>query len=141
MEYTLKVPANYIAVLKLFTGKNDKRYWINGVVVEVGAKGARLAATDGHVLGVFYVDGYTSDVPINVTIPNELLDNIKSKGDVYITIGEAEGEDLSRPVNLEQGNTAIKGYTIDRVFLNGAGLSRQTSAGWPHSSIPNIWLC
>ena len=46
----ITVPANVIKALLLAASKQDVRYYLNAVCVDVTAKGAALVATDGHVL-------------------------------------------------------------------------------------------
>lgn len=118
MEVKITVPAKYIAVLKLFAGNKNVRYYLNGINLEISATGTRLVGTDGHRLGVFCVqDAEWLPVPeplADAIIPNELLTGIKpTKGSVTITIGPQEAGTNSRPVVLEQDDSTISGKTID----------------------------
>lgn len=116
-EFKVTVPAEYIAVLKLFTATRDIRYYLNGINIEVAGTEARLSATDGHRFGVFRVlheSTFVSEPLTDVIIPNDLLAGIKpTKGSVVITIGPQEKGSNSRPVAVSQNGTITSGLTID----------------------------
>lgn len=116
-DFKVTVPAEYIAVLKLFTATKDIRYYLNGINIEAAGTEARLIATDGHRLGIFRVlheSAFVAKPLTNVIIPNELLVGIKpTKRDVVITIGPREEGSTSRSVTLSQNGTSIVGKTID----------------------------
>lgn len=129
MEITLTVPAEFIAVLKLFASEKDVRYYLNGIGVEIGATESRLVATDGAMLGCFRIVSEQPEVtaPLtNIIIPNDLLKQIKPKGTVEITLGPLEmkdngkGEEVpvshSRPVSIAHAGVSVSGKTIDGVF-------------------------
>lgn len=133
MEYNLTVPAAYIAVLKLFVGKQDIRQYLNGIALEIGASESRAVATDGHRLGMFRIKSeqpYVSptDPLINILIPLELLQGIKAKGEVEISLGECEvleplpgqQRDLSvrRPVTLTYAGVSVSGMTTDARYVD-----------------------
>jgi DNA polymerase-3 subunit beta len=125
MEIKITVPAEYIAVLKLFTADRDMRRALNGINLEIGAKESRLVATNGHMLGCFRIESEQPEVntPLgDIIIPNELLKLVKAKGTVEITIGpletEANGEgvSVSRPVTLTHAGMSVHGKTVNGTF-------------------------
>jgi DNA polymerase-3 subunit beta len=128
MEVKITVPAEHIAVLKLFAANNDVRYYLNGINLEIGRTESRLVATNGHMLGCFRIESEQPGVyePLtNVIIPNDLLKAVKDKGRVEITIGPTETEmkkdepmpvSQSRPVTLTYAGMSMSGKTIDGEF-------------------------
>lgn len=129
MEIKLTVPAEFIAVLKLFASEKDFRYYLNGIAVEIGATESRLVASNGAMLGCFRIMSEQPEVtaPLtNIIIPNDLLKQIKPKGTVEITIGPLEmkdngkGEEVpvsnSRSVSIAHAGVSVSGKTIDDVF-------------------------
>lgn len=137
-DFTLTVPAAHIAVLKLFAGVNDVRFYLNGIYVEFGPGGTRLAATDGHRLGVFQ-HAATFDKPDCVTIPNNLLAHVKAKGDVEITVTLSADPIAPHSVTVSYGGVTASGKGIDgkfpdwrRVLPTGAlsGVAAQFNASY-----------
>lgn len=133
MEYKLTIPAKFIAVLKLFAGKEDIRWYLNGIALEIGASESRVLATDGHRLGMFRIKSdqpYVSptDPLTDIMIPLELLQHIKSKGDVEITLGEREvlepvpGQQhepsVRRPVTLTCDGVSTSGMTTQAKYID-----------------------
>jgi hypothetical protein len=129
MEVKITVPAEHIAVLKLFAASNDMRYYLNGINLEIGRAESRLVATNGYMLGCFRVESEQPEVTAPLTdiiIPNDLLKSIKPSGMVEITIGDLETKDNgkgeqvpvpnSRQITLTYAGVLISGKTIDGVF-------------------------
>jgi DNA polymerase-3 subunit beta len=116
-QLKLAVPAEYIGVLKLFIAKNDVRYYLHGIALEIGQTESRLIATDGHRLGVFRLlsDQPAVATPFTIILPTELVEHIKpNKGEVEITIGpEEQGSKL---LTLTQNGVAFRGLALDGTF-------------------------
>ena len=84
----MNIPAKYLKAALLFAGKKDVRYYLNGVLFEVLNGQARLAATDGHILGVFRL-GECSLPDTQIIIPREKIESIKLKdGEVTLRPGD-----------------------------------------------------
>lgn len=135
-EITLTVPAEYIAVLKLFAPINDVRYYLNGINLEISAQETRLIATDGARIGVFrlQVEQPTVTTPLSdIIIPNDLLKLVKTKGNVTFTLGECAGkEDNARPVTVACAGGSLVGATINGVFPDYRRVIPATVTGAPH---------
>lgn len=125
-SFTVSVPSEYIAVLKLFAAKNDVRYYLNGINLEVfpamenGYCDGRLVATNGHMLGVFKltgIDAQTDTALTDIIIPLDLLTwKANPTLPVLITVGPCEPDSTSRSISLTQGLTSISGKSIDGRF-------------------------
>lgn len=128
-EIKMTVPAKIIATLKHFASDEDVRNYLNGINLEIGATESRIVATNGAYIGCFRVECEQPEVnaPLtNIIIPKKMLNVIKPKGFVEITIGALETEDnekgekvpvsLSRPVTLTYGDVQICGKTLNERF-------------------------
>jgi hypothetical protein len=74
----ITVPANVIKALLLAASKQDVRYYLNAVCVDVTAKGAALVATDGHVLLAVPVENPVEDpVDGQWIIDRDVLTSVK----------------------------------------------------------------
>ena len=124
---SLQVPASYIAVLKLFTGKTGMS--CDGICLEIGRKESRLVASNGVMLGCFRIESEQPDVdaPLtNIIIPNDLLKPFRPVGKVEITIGDPElkgagGKKVpsnARPVTIASTAVSLRvsGTTLDAVY-------------------------
>lgn len=151
MEITLTVPAEFIAVLKLFAAEKDVREYLNGIGVEIGATESRLVASNGEMLGCFRVMSEQPEVtaPLtNIVIPNDLLKQIKPKGTVEITLGPLEaktagnGEEVpvshSRPVSIAHAGVTLSGMTIDSEAPNYRGVIPLRVSGQPGQFNPRL---
>ena len=127
-EITIEVPAEYIAVLKLFAAQADLRAHLNGIALEIGPAESRVIACDGARLGCFRI---VSEQPVitesltNICIPNHLLQHVKTKGRVSITIGaqvkrtDEQGNEVStlqRPVAIRYDGAVMTGDTFDAIY-------------------------
>lgn len=139
--FTLTVPAEYIAVLKLFAAVKDVRHYLNGIALEIGATESRLVATNGVILGYFRVVSEQPKPLTNIIIPHDLLKHIKPNGVVEITIGPRQAEDngrsekasmlYSRPVSIVHAGMSVSGQTIDSVFPDYRSVIPSKVSGQP----------
>lgn len=115
MKFT--IPHNTIKALLLAAPKNDTRYYLNSVLLDVRSTDAVLVATDGHILLALPVapDGTAEDVPYvpgQYIIPRDLLENVKPayKGaDVTIEI-------VQHTVAINAGGTRLTGSLVDATY-------------------------
>lgn len=125
MDNIILLPPEYISALKLFCGKNDVRYYLNGILLEIfptqdnGFSEGRLVATDGHRLGMFRLTNLevNTDTTISAIIPLDLL-NWKANPNlpIMVTLGPSESGSKSRSLSLSQGSTATSGKSIDGMY-------------------------
>lgn len=76
MENKISFPPKWLKAAALIASRNDIRYYLNGVLVEVFEKEARLVATDGHRMVIFrkLVEG---SAPARFIVPTEIIDLLK----------------------------------------------------------------
>lgn len=114
-----------LAAVAHFAGKQDMRYYLNGVMVEIGKNESRLVATNGHAMGAYRVmSGHGETIaPRQFIIPASVVTMFKPKrNDPYAeltlkTFGEDKGE-LSDGSGLSMSFRFIEGKFPDyrRVF-------------------------
>lgn len=65
--FSLAIPKLALLAVAKFAAKNDIRYYLNAVCIEVGEFESRLIATNGHIIGVYRIeDG--ADVPCTQSV-------------------------------------------------------------------------
>ena len=121
----IKIKADIFAAASLFRGINDVRYYLNGLYLETGPKGARLVGCDGHQLAVARIEG---DYPVSsIIIPGCLVDVVKKKvqSAQFVTLDFAKGEKqykdqenikgmfLPRDITLSYGETTTTSKELD----------------------------
>ena len=101
------VRVNELKAVLQFAAKGDIRYYLNGVYLETGPLGARLVATDGHIMGVLKIEGEFEES--SIIIPRQALDLIKAqaRGDSGITFEYDAGNlgDVPRQVLIMHGES------------------------------------
>lgn len=69
----MEIQIDVLKAMLLFAAKDDVRTYLNAIYVEAGPKGARLTATDGHVLACYQLDEDAHGV-LDAVIPRELIE-------------------------------------------------------------------
>lgn len=114
------VRGEVLAAIKLFAATADIRYYLNGVCFEVGPSEVRIIATDGGMLGVFrvkYEPPALTDTVFQAIVPFDLLRSVKANVPVLVALGEPEGEDNARRVEVTPaGGATTVGRTIAGVY-------------------------
>lgn len=84
MEFLARVNPRYFAGIELFTGKQDVRYYLNGVSIEPHpGGGVCIVATDGHSLAAIHdPDGWCKEKIIVGDIPRALIAACKKRKDI-----------------------------------------------------------
>jgi len=77
MKLEITLEKKTLKALLRFAGARDFRYYLNGIALETGPKGARMIATDGHRLAVAKVDGVFPATDQAIIIPRAMLEKIK----------------------------------------------------------------
>lgn len=72
-----------LAAMLLLAAKQDIRYYLNGVLLEVGKKECRLIATNGHAMGVLRMPGTTEIKPGQYIIPRNVIEFFKPTRDGF----------------------------------------------------------
>lgn len=105
MQFT--IPVNTLKALLVIAAKGDRRYWLNGVCVDVRERDAAAIATDGHKLIALQLQLDAGPTPRTVgryIIPREVLENLKGsrvQPDVTVTIDAG-----AQTVRIVGGNMA-----------------------------------
>jgi DNA polymerase-3 subunit beta len=85
MQTQFTIPRAAVRALLHLAGKGDIRGYLNGVHCEVTDRQTIMAATNGHVMGVYRhacpeSDPNTCGAPFTITIPRDALESIGAKG-------------------------------------------------------------
>ena len=118
-ERRVSFDPKWLKAAEVMSAKNDIRYYLNGVLVEVLDDEVRLVATDGHKM-FFLRKKHTISVPARLIVPNEVLALLKLKKQskyqrtAIISYGESERDKAT----LEYDGLEIGFRPIDGVFPN-----------------------
>lgn len=87
----ITINTDIFAAVSLFRGIDDIRYYLNGMYIETGIKGARLVGCDGHQLAVTKIEGEFPES--SIIIPGSLVAAVKSKAKSpqFVTLEFLEG--------------------------------------------------
>ena len=139
MKIEITIPAAHVSAIKLFAAKKDVRYYLNGLLLELGRHESRLVATDGHTLAALRIecDQPAISEPISVIIPNEGLAHVKKKGDVTVSVGGDASDASHHAVTVEYGGVTWSGISVDGKYPNWrtvvpSTLSRELAQFNPH---------
>ena len=124
----ISIKTDIFAAVSLFRGVDDIRYYLNGLYLETGAKGARLVAADGHQLAVTRIAGEYPESKI--ILPSTLAAFVKSKAKApqyvtlefnegnqqYQTVENVEGVFVPRDITLTFGDMKTSAQEIDGRF-------------------------
>lgn len=82
------IAKNDLAAMLILAAKQDIRYYLNGVCLEVGKKECRLIATNGHAMGVLKLDGNINVAESGIKrgqyiIPRNVIEFFKPKRDGF----------------------------------------------------------
>lgn len=93
MKHTIEIDKSALAAVSLFASAKDIRYYLHGVFLETGPKGAFLVASNGHSMGILHTADYC-DVSAGIIPAKLIADAIKiSKGEkLFLTIDTEAGD-------------------------------------------------
>ena len=109
----IKIKADIFAAVSLFRGINDVRYYLNGLYLETGIKGARLVGCDGHQLAVAKIEG---EFPVSsIIIPGCLVDVVrkKAKSAQFVTLDFVKGNKQYKDQNNVKGIFVPRDITLN----------------------------
>lgn len=124
----ITINTDIFVAASLFRGIDDIRYYLNGLLIETGANGARLVGCDGHQLAVARIDGEYPES--SIILPGSLVATVKSKtkGPQIVVLefkeghqhfkkqGKAEGIFVPRDITLTFGETTTSAKELDGKF-------------------------
>lgn len=124
----ITINTDIFVAASLFRGIDDIRYYLNGLLIETGANGARLVGCDGHQLAVAKIDGEYPES--SIILPGSLVATVKSKtkGPQIVVLefkeghqhfkkqGKAEGIFVPRDITLTIGEMTTSAKELDGKF-------------------------
>lgn len=124
----ITINTDIFVAASLFRGIDDIRYYLNGLLLETGANGARLVGCDGHQLAVARIEGEYPESAI--ILPGSLVATVKSKtkGPQIVVLdfkeghqhfkkqGKAEGIFVPRDITLTLGEMKTSDKELDGKF-------------------------
>ena len=92
----ITINTDIFVAASLFRGIDDIRYYLNGLLLETGANGARLVGCDGHQLAVAKIEGEYPES--SIILPGSLVATVKSKtkGPQIVVLEFKEGHQYFR---------------------------------------------
>ena len=114
----VNLPLSYIASVFLFSGKNDVRYYLNGLALDAG----HLVATNGHFMGALPVEHSLNDIIIPSEAVKSFLKLFTAKekrleSGVIVTL-TLEHDKPGTKGSLSYGHKSIGFETIDARYPN-----------------------
>jgi DNA polymerase-3 subunit beta len=135
------VTADTLKALTLIAAKDDRRYYLNGVCIDVAVTGATEAvavATDGHMLIAvpLQLDADVTAAAGQYIIPRELIDGLKARKGAFATVKLD-----ARSVTINAGGANITAPLIDGQYPDWrrvvprtvTGLASQIDADYLHA--------
>ena len=135
------VTADTLKALTLIAAKDDRRYYLNGVCIDVAVTGATEAvavATDGHMLIAvpLQLDPDVTAAAGQYIIPRELIDGLKARKGAFATVKLD-----ARSVTINVGGANITAPLIDGQYPDWrrvvprtvTGLASQIDADYLHA--------
>jgi DNA polymerase-3 subunit beta len=117
-HYEVTVSLGHLKALKLFSGKKDIRYYLNGIYVEFNKYNTIFVATDGHRLlsaAVYNKETQHGRNTIGAVIPNETIDSllkVKSSVDAALISFEIE-ENIVKKINIVNDSIRLETLPIN----------------------------
>lgn len=125
------IPSRYLKAAQLMAAKEDVRSYLNGVLVSVKNGLAVMCGTNGHVMFLAKHDTFEGKNTYDCKpfiwefiIPHELLDPIKSNGDVSLEYNEE-----TKVIEIKQGSLTISGKAVEGKFPDPFKIIPDTLSG------------
>ena len=112
----IEIDNNTLAAMKLFAATKDVRYYLNGLLLEIGRHESRLVGTNGHMMAALRIECDQPPIrePVRVILPNDGLTHVKKKGTVTVSVGSPALQDSSAcAIAVECGGVSWSGLSID----------------------------
>ena len=135
------VTADTLKALTLIAAKDDRRFYLNGVCIDVAVTGATQAvavATDGHMLIAvpLQLDADVTAAAGQYIIPRDLIDGLKARKGAYATVKIEGGA-----VTINAGGANMSAALIDGQYPEWrrvvprtvTGLASQIDADYLHA--------
>jgi DNA polymerase III subunit beta len=127
---------NDLMALSRLAPKNDIRFYLNGLMLEIGAMTSRLVATDGHILGVLHLQdlgdpkliGHTEQHIIPIDVIAKLKPKKRSDNKVEFIINDPDKEGNVKALARFDGE-ALEFNMINGVYPNYRKVITKQAAG------------
>jgi DNA polymerase-3 subunit beta len=107
MQNQFHVKQSTLDALLLIAGKNDIRYYLNGVHIEFNETTTRAVGCDGHKLGIFQNAAPDNRGNGSITIPRDIIENLpkgNAKRPLVLTFSQISDTHWQ----IDTGNATIK---------------------------------
>jgi DNA polymerase-3 subunit beta len=94
----MKINVNYLKAAALVTSKEETRYYLKGVAIQASGKGVFIVATDGHRLTAFRQAETYDGAPVDIIIPIETVNALKTKEETVELNGNILGNIIFTPI-------------------------------------------
>jgi DNA polymerase-3 subunit beta len=117
-NYEVTVSFGHLKALKLFSGKKDIRYYLNGIYVEFNKYNTIFVATDGHRLlsaAIYNKETQHGRNTIGAVIPNETIESLlKVKSSINAAIISFQVENnIVKKINIVSDSVKLETLPID----------------------------
>lgn len=127
---------NDLTALGRLSAQKDIRFFLNGVMLEIGAMTSRLVATDGRMLGVLHLQelgdpkliGHTEQYIIPIDVIAKLKPKKRSNNKVDFIIGDPDKEGNVKALARFDGET-LEFNMINGVYPNYRKIISKQAAG------------
>ena len=122
-----EIPHNTLKALLLIAAKNDRRWYLNGILLDVRANDITAVATDGHrLIAVPVTLAEGARIVGQYIIPRELLDGVKPSHKA-LPIGVIINDAIN--VTIDTGGAQLAGKLIDGTYPNWRTVVPHTVSG------------
>jgi DNA polymerase-3 subunit beta len=114
MNETVIVPARIFPGVASFRAKQDIRYYLTGVCLDIGPDGAYIVATCGHVIAVAKIDD-TPRTPAQFIIPADTCATLakEKRSSIAIDCADLDGGANGRQIQIRTGSATYVCLEID----------------------------
>lgn len=95
----MQLNVNYLKAAAIAVGKEETRYYLKGVAIQANETGVFIVATDGHRLTAFRQAETYDGEPINIIIPIETVNALKTKEETVELNGNILGNIIFTPID------------------------------------------
>lgn len=109
----VQISVAWLKASLVIAAKGDIRYYLNGVLVEVGLRDVRIVACDGHRLSVLRRESHKADAdnaPANIIIPREVIAGIKAAKGAVDCVLEYDAENTLGECTLKMIADASRSF-------------------------------
>ena len=125
----IEIDVNDLAAMKLFMAKQDVRYYLNGLLLEIGSLESRLVATNGCMMAVMRLYCRRPGPTQRVIIPSEALAGVKPAKLAEVATITIDGTADVADLNVETEKWEWSGKSIDGHYPDYVRVLPRTVSG------------